>query len=245
MSGNEVSKVVSIKVTTRCNAWCDLCGLREWMKANPYDMSMQEFERFIEASLVSGYRFDKVVLSGGEPLIWPSLEQGIYLLRKSGLTRGITLYTNALAVALLSRDILAAIVGAVDCVRVSLHEWNRQSYLTLKNQFGARVQCVERPFVVPPHVPMEGSLPADCTCKSLSVSRDAVHLCTGQEAVAARLPRQCGHASSSSAEIRPGYMKSLDFDRRHDRDVCKACLSNRKVAAVQPCRNPIRCKMSL
>ena len=68
---------ITFYVTSKCNLKCHECIMKHFMEANAkYEMSLEEIDFFLEASEKYNYKFD-FILSGGEPLIWKNLEEGL------------------------------------------------------------------------------------------------------------------------------------------------------------------------
>jgi len=85
--------VLSIKTTSLCNAMCKNCSVVPWMKMNPnYHTSLEDIDKLIFYSKASGYKWDIILLSGGEPLLWKFLPEAVQKLRDSKII--VTVHRN-------------------------------------------------------------------------------------------------------------------------------------------------------
>jgi hypothetical protein len=64
-------KILVIHVTYRCNATCDNCSNLCYQAPSREDMSVQDVEKVINDSITLNYKWDKIVLQGGECTLHP------------------------------------------------------------------------------------------------------------------------------------------------------------------------------
>ncbi len=93
--------------TARCQGPCPRCSQPALMQFAPdYEMTLDEIDALIDAVHQSSYpAFQKVILSGGETLLWSHLAEGLRRLAEAKLGP-MQLFTNGLA---LDRADLAAL----------------------------------------------------------------------------------------------------------------------------------------
>lgn len=132
--------------------------MRPLMESCDYEISIPDLEEFIEITHKSGYKF-KYTISGGEPLLWSNLQEGVKLLRESDTCCGMLMFTNALNIDALNNEV-------ADCfneIRISAYRANSKEVKQLKQQFGDKVRIVPREKFYPiPESPIQGTTPAVC-----------------------------------------------------------------------------------
>ncbi len=88
-----------------------------------YQMPLSDIHHFIQVSRKSGYRFE-IILTGGEPLLWKDLGEGIDALRNSGICSKLHLFTNAGDIKRLPAEVAAN----VDTIRTSQYPENHKFF---------------------------------------------------------------------------------------------------------------------
>ncbi|KKL26533.1 hypothetical protein LCGC14_2394320, partial [marine sediment metagenome] len=83
-------------MTAKCTRDCPECSQRGFRRSNHgYVASLEAIEKWIGCTKDSGYApYRSLILTGGEPLLWENLEEGVRLLRESGLGQQVNLFTN-------------------------------------------------------------------------------------------------------------------------------------------------------
>jgi MoaA/NifB/PqqE/SkfB family radical SAM enzyme len=100
-----------------CNQHCLYCAVP---RQKAYRTSCGDAERIVDAALRHG--FDTAALIGGEPTIWPHLQQMLHYMRRAGVRR-VILATNGLMLAY--PDFLRQVVeGNVDTVGLSIDDFD-------------------------------------------------------------------------------------------------------------------------
>jgi hypothetical protein len=88
-------KGVTIHLTSRCNRKCQECCLQDFLNINSdYCMSEHEIDNFVQAMELSPYSANRVIISGGEPLLCPTLPYAIKKLNACNRIHKILLYTG-------------------------------------------------------------------------------------------------------------------------------------------------------
>jgi len=245
---------LSIKTTSVCQRQCKNCTVKSWMKANPdFHTSFEQIENLIKYSKMSGYHFEYILLSGGEPLCWSNVHEGTRLLYESGICSRLVLLTNGLAITTHTLGILQSIISRVHEFRISRYHDNAENirlaqeyFGELKNSYGNNVLNVvdRQEHMIPPDKPVPDSLPAECGCKAYAMVGDVIDYCGPARTIAHKL----GWAMIKAAKIdKPNFLD--DFGKLMIRDICisneegqddesilhksnycNMCISNTKVA---------------
>lgn len=155
----EKIRKVSFFTTAACNLNCEHCIMGKIKDKNRnYQMSLDEVEAFLDISKKSGYEFHFTV-SGGEPLLWTNLKEGVRMIRESGICAGIRMFTNAINLAALDD----ATAKKIDQIRISKYLYNTTQTKYLKERYGNRVTVVGREsFWFLPNEPLAETTPAEC-----------------------------------------------------------------------------------
>jgi hypothetical protein len=144
-------------VTSQCNRNCPKCALSHLRSAKRYEIQWEELERFIHVSEQSGYRY-RITLTGGEPLLWTHLREGVQRLKKSSICRSLVLATNAMDL----RPLEDATAESIEYIRLSRYENNGQNIEELQRRYGSRVRVVDRRYFYDVGQPVKNTVPAVC-----------------------------------------------------------------------------------
>lgn len=226
---------LSLYVTSVCSLDCEECIMQFLMKADPkYQMSLEELERFIQASEYSNYSFD-FLLTGGEPLIWKNLREGLKRLRRSRICNSIQILSNAMNIDRLDDEIM----GYLDGLRVSEYSTNKDNIQILLKKWPDKIWFVNREeFWMNPKTPVPGTLPAKCLNPEMLLYKDQVFAC----------PHSRSIALSAQSELRlgnpvaPHFMKGLFWLKfAQQAEICTRCISNQRVREkTKKTRNIVR-----
>ena len=221
---------VKVDTTTRCQLSCRGCTAEGWRRNNPkYNLTLKQFRSFLRACVVSDYRIQRLIYSGGEPLLWRHLSKAVQEAKASGVAVTQEIWTNAMNV----RDpSLLPVLKAVDIVRVSGFKSNQGEVQYLRAQ-GVTVLVVDKSeFYLPPPGAVPDSLPARCRCPHIELCGDMLYPCAlvlwNSEAAGAPVP------DGMSTNVAPGFMARLDQKAVLNMDMCRSCTGNWKVASVCP-----------
>ena len=211
--------------TARCQGACPRCSQRSLMQFAPdYEMTLEEIDALIDAVRQSSYpAFQKVILAGGETLLWSHLAEGLRRLAEAKLGP-IQLFTNGLA---LDRADLAA--PYVREFRVSAYTWNGQAVQAFRARYGSKVRVVDsRKHCALPIGPRgEETLPADCVGPGYSVYDWHVYTCCNSPAIPMALGTPIHE--TPRCRLQPGFIEALLPLRQKMDRYCRACIGNRKV----------------
>lgn len=214
---------LSLYVTSICSLDCEECIMQYLMKRDPkYHMSLEEIDRLVSSSERSRYKFD-FILTGGEPLLWKNLKEGLRRLRASSICKSIQIFTNAMNISRLD----AETVGYVDVVRVSEYSTNKENIQKLLAAFPDKVKVVNREEFWPNlREPMKGALPAVCLNPEMLLYDNKVYACPHSQSLAILAKREL----RLSNPLAPGFVKGLFWIKlRQQRAVCTRCISNNRV----------------
>ncbi len=218
---------MTLNVTWDCNRSCPLCSqqkLREWYP--DYQMSMDEIKAFIQST--GSHRFDSITISGGEPLLWENLKEGLACLRAANIADKIAVFSNGM----LRDQITPEVMGYLDLLRLSWYEGNEATMIELKGNWGDRVQVVDRRS----HTPSPGSLlphdevmPAECSCTGWMVCGEWAFSCSMLPSVIAECQISIQGYPELMCKVEPGYLERLAPYVPACYDPCRGCVSNHKV----------------
>lgn len=216
---------ISLYVTSKCQLNCEHCIMMNLMKDHrSYQMSLDEVRLFIDASEKSGYKFN-IVLTGGEPLVWRNLKEGLRLLRASKACGRITMFSNAMYIESVDQEL----VGLLDSIRISRYRDNGENIITLKERFSDKVSLDEvdrQEFWANPTEAVPNALPVNCLNPELMLYDHQVFACPHSKSIA------IGNGSTIklSNPLEIGFIKGLaDIKTTYHTEVCNYCISNGKV----------------
>jgi hypothetical protein len=217
------------------------------MKANPdFHTSIEQINNLIVYSKESGYHWEYILLSGGEPLLWKNLLPGAKLIYESGICSRLVVLTNGLAINPATLNLLGKLFHYIHEFRISRYHNNSENIRLAQEYFGEfkndyiepQLSVVDRTeHMIPPDKPVPDSLPAECTCKAFSMVGGEIHLCGPAWTIYCRFPTKFEKAKTEmSAYIADNdilWYRS-DYEEmeklKYNREYCRYCISNAKVA---------------
>lgn len=216
---------VSLYVVSACNLSCQECIMQFMMASDRhYHMSLDEIQKLIVAATASGYHLD-LTLTGGEPLLWKHLEDGLEMLRKSCIVRSILMYTNGM----FPKKITKKVAESLDVIRISRYPYNEEHIRELKKEFPDKVSIMEKmEFWVNPETPVDESISLPCACLNPAVLyyKGEIFACAHSLSIASHN----GSRVRLSTPIAPHFLKGIDEIRKgHEREICTMCISNDRV----------------
>ena len=91
---------LSLYCTSNCNANCRYCGQAPARRRIPnYQMTLDQVERFAVRCRELEVHYQRIMLTGGEPTLWPDLIEGLQLIREAGITDLLGIYSNGIEIA--------------------------------------------------------------------------------------------------------------------------------------------------
>lgn len=231
----KIRRKMSLYVTSVCNLDCQECIMKHLMKNDlRYQMSVEEIKELLHFSALSRYAFD-FILTGGDPLLWRNLEEGLVALRKSPVTKSITMFTNAMFHSRLTQKA----VDCLDSIRISHYEGNDSHMEYMKKTWPEKVVIVERTeFWENPSEPVEDSLPAECLNSESLYYNGKVYACPHSGSIAKRN----GSEAKTFDVLGKNFLKNYKSIREgQEKEICTMCISNMKVRnQVQKIKNITR-----
>ena len=214
---------MSLYVNSACNLSCGECIMSHLMKSDlKYHMSLDELEKLIHFSELSGYRFN-FVLTGGDPLIWKNLEPGLAMLRKSFVAKSITMFTNAM----FYRRLTPLAADCLDHIRISHYDGNSEHMDIVLKMFPRKASAVERmEFWENPKAPVPGYSPVVCLNPEHLYYNYQVYACPHSASIA----KHNGSKVRTSNPLGINFLEGIqDIKRGHHDEICSMCISNQSV----------------
>ncbi len=219
---------MSLYVTSVCNLACSECIMQHAMHKDPkYQMGLDEIRALVEFGEKSNYRFD-FVLTGGEPLIWKDLAEGLTILRQSRITNKIVMFSNAM----FPDRVTADVIRLLDAIRISHYFYNTEHMQRLQAMWPEKVSVVERTGFwknptepVPEHI----SLPVECMNPEVMFYNYDVYACPHNLSIATA----AGSTVPLSVPVRQvnflDGLRNIKHSKGHASEICTLCISNGKV----------------
>jgi len=215
--------VLSLKTTALCHEKCgSWCVVKPWMhKHAGQETTIQSIEDLVRYSLDSGYHYKAIVLSGGEPFLWSHIHEASRLLKWSGITDALTVYTNGL-----EEDAILLNAHYFDRVLLSVYDYNIDEIDRLHETLGnSEIKLKKNLF----HAPKDAvdPLPADCGCSAYGMWQNRVTLCSSMEFYYLYMGWEM--PADEITTLRPDYLDAFTDMDPHNREICRWCFGNRRV----------------
>ena len=225
---------VSLMVTLACTRRCPKCIQRKLLQWHgDYQMGMEELDWFIECT--GSHVFDSLTITGGEPLLWDHLEEGVVRLRESGIARRIDMFSNGDQLW----KITPTLMEHLDELRISMY--GDTSYAVWLAQANGKVQLADRSkHYEPPAALFPADLvwPPKCNCPGIMVCNGGAYACANVPAVMA----ECGIASADypalMCKLDPFYLDEVRPYWGQAHELCRGCLANMRVRRLVEFGNP-------
>jgi len=195
-----------------------------------YQMSVQEVKDLITAGDREQCKFD-IVLTGGEPLMWKNLVEGVAWLSMADCVNTITMFTNAG----FPDRLTSPLVGMLDDVRISEYFYNKDNVARLLTTYPDKVHVVDRTgFWKNPEglLPEAEAFPVVCMNPEILLYAGNVYACPHNLAISLRVKA----ATQLSVPLStPGFLAELrriKNSESHKMGICRACISNQTVRRV-------------
>lgn len=159
-----VIEQLTLGVCTACEYDCVSCSHQAIRyRFRRYQMSLDEVRTFIRLTESSGYRIEKLHITGpGEPLLWTHFTEGLRLLRASRAIGTLEIVSNGLA----AERIEAEAWASLDKLWVSLYPETvhlRPALESLQHRHPDKIRIRQVDAFRPP-VPGGTQLPIPCVC---------------------------------------------------------------------------------
>jgi hypothetical protein len=200
--------------------------------AHDYQMTMNEVNLFCECADASDLRVGRIDISGGEPLLWENLREGITRLNECNALGPINVFSSGMG----RNDDLEWLADNVDQIRLSRHPTNWRRVRGLRRKLGgrrARIKIVDKRRHIPmPTSPVPKTLPGSCVCPAVCFTRGRIYVCGNLPDLLVRH----GHDwKTNPGLIEPPSPNFVDIRRYLGKSGaniswCSLCVGNRRVA---------------
>ena len=221
---------LEIMTTSFCNLDCKYCSHAGFRSKFPRrHLSMKDLKRFIECTVESNYSFSGITLCGGEPLLWPYLEEGVKLI-KQNLDTHVCIVTNGM---LFSEKHLE-LFDYIDSFRLSVYpglEYNFKPLLKAANRYPGKFHHTWCKNMLD-HLPLKAypnTLPANCNCYYPVLIYDKVYICTHYFSGSMALKTDPFENTECYSDLVPYYLDHFKNVDKFSQQICSGCISNRKV----------------
>ncbi len=223
-------------VTSACPLSCEHCNQNALMQADPdYHMTPDDVGLLCECAEASDEPLGQVDITGGEPLSWKYLREGVAKLNECNAVNSIWVFTSGVG----RDEDMEWLADNVDRIRLSRHPNNSRRVRALRRRLGgrrARVRIADKREHAPiPNEPVPGTLPGGCVCPSVCYTKGQIYICPN----IATLLAQHGHDWHTN----PGLIERIGPNfvdiRRHlgrsgaNISWCALCVGNTRVASEQ------------
>jgi hypothetical protein len=176
---------VGLFVTGECNIKCGLCSQLEYRQAHGH-LSLETARLVVQQVKATGIR-PFLSITGGEPTLWPHLEEFAAEAANSGAWAGITMFSNIKDPEMLARILRA---GHVSKIYTNRANCNNKGADDLLAEFGPeRVSVSDAGHIPMPKKATWNCLPAICHCPGVAVQGDFVYACPNMYSIGERIGR--------------------------------------------------------
>lgn len=220
---------LSIKVTSDCEKLCSWCPVKSWMNSNKgYHLSLDHVRDLVKYSKESGYHWQFIMFSGGEPMLWENIIEGSRIIKESGITNQLITYTNAM-IADRDLDKVVSVSRNVDVIKISVYDYNDTQVRKIATNIENVILINRSYFFKMPDEPVENSLPADCGCSAYGMIGNRISLCSFMEFMIAYRGWDIEQFKREFTHLKPNFLSDFDGINPFDRPMCSLCYGNMKV----------------
>lgn len=220
---------MKLEVRSMCQYDCEMCAHGEQRKLlKKYELSLEDLQRFLDATRDSGYFVDNIRIHGpGEPLLWHHFNEGVQMLKASGVVGTVFVATNGLLLHKISEEAWACI----DEMRVSVYgPFDRFDILDeAKARYPDKVHVNKaEEFRILPPPGAEAPIPCACWCDGPMLLGDRLFLYCGPPVFAAAkdMGRDAMEDPELSVTVGPNYLDAVDPTKFGNLEYCKRCWAN-------------------
>ncbi len=216
----------NIFTNARCTRDCPQCSQRGFRAVDVgYELSLDDLAEWIECTQASGYlTYRSIILTGGEPLLWPVIEEGARMLNESGLGEQLNLFSNGDCIERVTDDLMESL----STLRLSHYGNNAHGIELLKERYGNKVSVVDRQqhFPIPTKLAGNEVLPAQCGCEGPALMGRRVYGCAMLVTVANEHGIDLSRYPESQCDLQVGYLELLSGFPRTQHNCCRGCIGN-------------------
>ena len=227
----------NIFTTSRCTRSCPQCSQRGFRKDKAYGLPIANLEEWIDCTKKSGYPlYDSVILTGGEPLLWDNLEEGVHLIAQAKVGKQLSLFSNGDRLDLVTDSLMESLTT----LRLSHYGNNTTKIKSLKECYGSKVTIIERQqhYPIPTELAGDEVLPAQCGCEGPALIGRQVYGCAMLVTVANELGIDLTEYPESQCKLQVGYLELLAGFPRTRHDCCRGCIGNLSLRKNTVSANP-------
>lgn len=226
-------KIIRIEVCGLCQNQCAFCAHSGMLSAyKGYQLTISELKKFIDCTKISGYYFSRIDMHGiGEPLLWDYFDEGVNLLKKSGIGEKIVVTTNGL----LLDKIKDQAWEDIDLLEISIYPDYPQRNLLKdkKEKYKDKIKVnLYTEFRAKPVWKYRNKIPCYCTCYGPMFVKDKIFLYCGPPVFdAAKLSNiDIFKCHDLYVEVKPDYLESFDETRIGNIKLCNYCVANDNIS---------------
>lgn len=229
-------KRIFIEVCGSCQFDCVSCAhasIRTTYK--DYQLSIEELVKFIECTRNSGYLIENMRVHGaGEPLLWEFFDEGIKLLKESGLIKKLIVNTNGLLLDRIADETWSYIDSLVVSAYPSYPKYN----LLIQNIEKYKVKYPDKIEVEPmgkfiglPQKRHHNTIPCHCGVFGPMFVKDKVFLHCGPTVfdAAALKGVDIFEYDDQYVSIKDHYMETYDANKIGNMELCEYCWANSRI----------------
>lgn len=232
--GESFLQGATVVTTSKCNRHCKHCMVRDYMLHTPnYELTIGQFKNFLNASKDSGYVFDYLAFTGGDPLLWEPLWKAVDMAKKYEIAKEIDLFTNGIEVREENMYSLTRIAREVDRFNMSFTGENQDRIDLAKRAFGHLTEITvwkEDFHFKQPEAPVRGTIPAQCRVNAVALIGDQVFVCANVHVQLLNFPEY--DAAWLYTDVEKGFLDRLDMKNRLNKPYCEVCVSNCKIESA-------------
>jgi hypothetical protein len=208
---------------------------------------LDAISKFSHFSQKARYWYPKIVLSGGEPLQWENILDGLDILRNANITGMITMQTSLVNINKNKKEFFGEVLKRLDEVRVSSYGENQKQIQFIRTNFGefynaCRILYVGREMHIrqPEAKQRLETIPADCGCVTWTVYNDGVDSCgSGRTMMKLKgiekiedLEEKLYHVPFGENFLKPFLEQENTAVYRRSYDICQSCVANKRVVSL-------------
>jgi hypothetical protein len=228
----KIIKEFLFEVCGDCQRSCVFCSHGDMASVyKGYQLSIGELEKFIDYTRKSGYFIELLNIHGiGEPLLWEHFEEGIRLLRNSGIIERISVITNGFLLNKIKEETLRAI----DSLRISVYPGypHKELLRAMKQRYKDKIEIMPRnTFRIKPLKRYDRVIPGECFCRGPMFVKDKVFFYCGPPVFGAAKLKGVDILASGDlyTQLKEDYLVGFQEQNIGNLDLCSFCWANNNI----------------